>query len=63
MLSLGRRRGLLLPQVAVEYGWETATFLEQTCRKAGLDADAWRHPDCLIQKFTAVIFGEHKHNQ
>jgi AmmeMemoRadiSam system protein A len=36
------RRGLLLPQVAVEYGWDRETFLRHTCLKAGLPPDAWR---------------------
>jgi len=36
VISLGARRGLLLPQVSVEHGWDRETFLEQTCRKAGL---------------------------
>ncbi|MDP9263599.1 MAG: AmmeMemoRadiSam system protein A, partial [Acidobacteriota bacterium] len=41
VVSRGSYRGLLLPQVAVENGWNAATFLEQTCLKAGLPADAW----------------------
>jgi hypothetical protein len=36
------RRGLLLPQVPVEHHWDRTTFLEQTCRKAGLPLDAWQ---------------------
>ena len=50
-------RGLLLPQVAVEHGWDRVTFLEQTCHKAGLSADAWQN-GAKIQAFTAEIFGE-----
>ncbi|MBV9573560.1 MAG: AmmeMemoRadiSam system protein A, partial [Acidobacteriales bacterium] len=42
LISHAGRRGLLLPQVPVEHGWDRLTFLEQTCRKAGLPADAWR---------------------
>jgi len=58
MITMGNKRGLLLPQVAAEYGWDRAQFLRQTCRKAGLPADAYKSPYALIQKFQAVIFGE-----
>jgi len=50
--------GLLLPQVASEYGWDVETFLEQTCGKAGLPKTAWKEPDTEIKKFSALIFGE-----
>jgi AmmeMemoRadiSam system protein A len=51
------RRGLLLPQVATEHGWDTETFLEQTCCKAGLPANAWKQ-GAEIEAFTAEIFGD-----
>ncbi len=51
-------RGLLLPQVAVEHRWDRATFLEQTCRKAGLAASAWRAQGTTLLAFTAEVFGE-----
>lgn len=51
------RRGLLLPQVAVEWGWTREEFLEQTCRKAGLPRDAWRR-GAQIFTFEAEIFSE-----
>jgi AmmeMemoRadiSam system protein A len=57
LLSGGGRRGLLLPQVPIEYGWDRETFLEQTCRKAGLPPDAWRR-DATIEAFTAEVFGD-----
>ena len=57
LVSLGSHRGLLLPQVAVENGWDRVTFLEQTCRKAGLSSDAWR-TGAAIEAFTAEVFGE-----
>jgi AMMECR1 domain-containing protein len=57
VVSLGGRRGLLLPQVPVEHGWERETFLEQTCRKAGLPLDAWRR-GATIEAFTAEVFGD-----
>jgi AMMECR1 domain-containing protein len=49
---------LLLPQVATEYGWDVPTFLQQTCHKAGLPAEAWQDDTTEIQKFSAIIFGE-----
>jgi len=51
------RRGLLLPQVATEHGWDRETFLSNTCLKAGLPADAWRH-GARVFSFEAEIFGE-----
>jgi AmmeMemoRadiSam system protein A/AmmeMemoRadiSam system protein B len=52
-ISLGGRRGLLLPQVAVEAGWDEERFLRETCRKAGLDKNAWRDPNAVVKTFTA----------
>jgi len=57
VISLGPHRGLLLPQVPVEYDWDRETFLEHTCRKAGLDQHAWRH-GATIEAFTAEVFGD-----
>jgi AmmeMemoRadiSam system protein B/AmmeMemoRadiSam system protein A len=48
--------GLLLPQVATEYGWDRQTFLEHTCQKAGLPSSAWREKDTEIYIFSADIF-------
>jgi len=58
LLSLGYQRGLLLPQVAAEQGWDRHTFLQYTCRKAGLSPNAWQHPEAIIKIFSAEIFGE-----
>ncbi|HEV2721056.1 MAG TPA: AmmeMemoRadiSam system protein A [Thermoanaerobaculia bacterium] len=58
IVSRGRQAGLLLPQVATEYGWERETFLSQTCVKAGLPASAWRRQDTRIERFAAEVFGE-----
>ncbi|MBV8477828.1 MAG: AmmeMemoRadiSam system protein A [Acidobacteria bacterium] len=55
VISLGLRRGLLLPQVPAEYGWDRITFLEQTCRKAGLPLDAWKS-GATLEGFTAEVF-------
>jgi len=54
----GLRSGLLLPQVATEYGWDRDTFLTHTCYKAGLPGDAWRAQDTEIELFSAEVFGE-----
>lgn len=55
--SFGPYRGLLLPQVPVESGWDRVTFLEQTCRKAGLPLHAW-HKGVKFEAFTAEVFGD-----
>jgi len=57
LISRHGRHGLLLPQVPVERNWDRTTFLEQTCRKAGLPPDAWQN-DATIEAFTAEVFGE-----
>ncbi len=51
-------RGLLLPQVAEERGWNRETFLKETCRKAGLPKDAWNEEEVEIFVFEAEVFGE-----
>jgi hypothetical protein len=51
------RRGLLLPQVPIEYGWDRDTFVAQTCLKAGVAIDAWRRGAHLFV-FEAQVFGE-----
>ena len=53
------RRGLLLPQVPQEQGWNRDAYLEALCRKAGLPADAWRS-GARIQRFTAEVFANEK---
>lgn len=57
MIKKGSASGLLLPQVASEYGWDRYRFLEETCRKAGLRADAWKQPDSRLFIFAAQVFG------
>lgn len=52
----GDRRGVLLPQVAVEWKWDREQLLEAVCHKAGLPRDAWRRAPLSI--FTAEVFGE-----
>jgi AmmeMemoRadiSam system protein A len=57
MVSYDGKRGLLLPQVPVEWGWDRETFLNQTCRKAGLPSDQWNH-GAKLEAFTAEVFAE-----
>lgn len=57
LVSQGSRRGLLLPQVAEEHGWDAPTFLARTCMKAGLPPDAWLN-GAAVEAFTAEIFSE-----
>jgi AmmeMemoRadiSam system protein A len=54
----GNFRGLLLPQVATQYGWDRITFLKQTCLKSGLQESAWHNPHTTIYTFEAVVFSE-----
>jgi AmmeMemoRadiSam system protein A len=58
LISQHGHRGLLLPQVPVEHQWNRVTFLEQTCRKAGLPTDAW-DKGATLEAFTAEVFGDH----
>ena len=54
--------GLLLPQVAVEFGWGPVEFLAETCGKAGLPPDAWRRPGTTVRRFSAELFEETEPN-
>ncbi len=54
----GFYRGVLLPQVPVEYGWDKKTFLEHVCLKAGLEPECYKDPDTEIYLFTAEVFKE-----
>jgi AmmeMemoRadiSam system protein A len=55
------RRGLLLPQVATEYGWDREEFLEHVCRKAGLRPGAWRQEGARVFLFRADVIEEAHH--
>ena len=57
VVQLGRRRGLLLPQVATEWHWDATEFASQTCVKAGLPRDAWQK-GATLYRFEAEVFGE-----
>ena len=58
IVSRGWQRGVLLPQVATEFGWTAQRFLEETCAKAGFDREAWKHQETHIQAFSAEVFSE-----
>ena len=58
IIQFGRRRGLLLPQVPVEWGWDVNEYLRQICYKAGLPDDAWKLKDSMMWTFTGEIFHE-----
>ena len=57
LVSFEGRRGLLLPQVSIEHGWDAEKFLNETCHKACLPRDAWKH-GAQLEAFTAEVFGE-----
>ena len=57
-ISYTGRRGVLLPQVPVENGWDRETFLDHTCRKAGLPGGTWREEGVELLGFTATVFAE-----
>lgn len=58
MIEFGGRRGLLLPQVATEWGFDRTRFLAEVSKKAGLPADAWQLPDARLWSFQAEVFAE-----
>ena len=58
IVGRGARRGLLLPQVAPEWDWDTEEFLSHCCLKAGLPPDAWLDKETEVEKFQAVVFEE-----
>lgn len=55
MLRLGHRSGLLLPQVAVEQGWDAEEFLDHCCLKAGVPPGSWKRPEAKIYRFRGVV--------
>lgn len=58
IVEYGVSKGLLLPEVPVEYCWDRETFLSETCLKAGLPPDCWLHPKVKMQRFNASVFKE-----
>ena len=57
LIKKGGASGLLLPQVATDYKWDRRKFLDETCRKAGLKAGAWKAVDARLFVFSAQVFG------
>jgi AmmeMemoRadiSam system protein A len=58
LVALRAQRGLLLPQVAIEHHLTPQRFLEETCRKAGLQREAWRDPEARVFGFTCEVFSD-----
>jgi uncharacterized protein len=58
IIEKGPYKGLLLPQVATDWGWNKEEFLANTCMKAGLKPECWYNDDVKIYKFSSEIFGE-----
>jgi len=56
-ITLGPYSGVLLPQVATDWGWDREEFLREVCLKAGLPADAWQK-GAMLYRFSAQVFGE-----
>lgn len=52
IVTSGGRRGVLLPEVALAYGWDADQLLAAACAKAGVDQRAWRRPETVIELFT-----------
>jgi len=60
IMARGRSRGVFLPQVPVEQGWDRTQYLTHLCGKAGLPSDAWKDPETEVYRFTAQVFHEKK---
>lgn len=58
IVESGFFKGLLLPQVPVDWGWDAREFLDHTCNKANLPADAWKRGNITLKKFSAQVFVE-----
>jgi uncharacterized protein len=58
ILEQGGRRGLLLPEVPAELGWDLATYLDELCKKAFLPPGAWRDADSKLLRFESLKFSE-----
>ncbi len=58
IMARGASRGLLLPQVPTELGWDLETFLARTCRKAHMEPTCWQDSRTTIERFGAIVWGE-----
>lgn len=61
VLEVDGHRGLLLPQVAIEAGWDAEALFAGVCTKAGVPVDAWLRPGALIHAFAAIFFNDKTH--
>lgn len=59
-IASGDKRGVLLPQVAAQYGWDMKAFLAHTCLKAGLPENAWKWPNTRVSSFNALVIEEQR---
>jgi AmmeMemoRadiSam system protein A len=58
-LTVDYNRGVFLPQVPVEQGWDRDAYLDNLCHKAGSsDPNCWRRPDAKLERFEAIVFSE-----
>ena len=57
-LVKGRHRAVILPQVAVQEGWDAPTFLGECARRAGLEAEAYNDKETMVFAFTAQVFSD-----
>jgi uncharacterized protein (TIGR00296 family) len=60
IIGKGWKKGLLLPQVPIEWGWDSAEFLSQCCLKAGFPKDEWRKSGIEVYSFQAFLYKENK---
>ncbi len=58
IIEKGWNKGLLLPQVPIEWGWNSKEFLDQCCVKAGIPKNSWLGPDTEVYTFQAILFKE-----
>lgn len=56
VVTRGPRRGMVLPELALERGWDALRLLDETCARAGLPPGAWREPGTRVEQFTAETF-------
>jgi uncharacterized protein (TIGR00296 family) len=58
IIDSGRKRGLLLPQVAVEHNWNKEQFLDSLCKKAQVATDTWRSPTAQLSRFAGIVLAQ-----
>ncbi|MCP4547938.1 MAG: AmmeMemoRadiSam system protein A [bacterium] len=58
IIERGSQRGLFLPEVATEWGWDLEEYLAELCQKAGLPRETWRQPGCTFYTFESIKAAE-----